>query len=204
MNILSIGAHPDDIEVHCGGTAAKYAKLGHTVIGVIVSQASIVRRAETEKAFGELGIGPPIFLGTSSAECSDERKLVGNIDELMDKYRPDMVLTHHPGDYHQDHRAVAFATISACRRSKASILLYDRALPGRAMRESFIAQWYEPLTVLDLLRKMTAVKCHESQNGKQWIRAIMKTAKFRGCGACTKFAEAFQIVKIVSGIQDVD
>ena len=41
MNILAIGAHPDDIEISCGGTLAKYAKLGHKVFTATATNGNI-------------------------------------------------------------------------------------------------------------------------------------------------------------------
>ena len=41
MNILAIGAHPDDVETCCGGTLAKYAKLGHKVFTATATNGNV-------------------------------------------------------------------------------------------------------------------------------------------------------------------
>ena len=41
MNILAIGAHPDDIEYGCGGALAKYSRLGHQVYLLIMTKGEI-------------------------------------------------------------------------------------------------------------------------------------------------------------------
>ena len=41
MNILAVGAHPDDLEILCGGTLAKYAKLGHNVTMAVLTNGNV-------------------------------------------------------------------------------------------------------------------------------------------------------------------
>ncbi|MBQ7224838.1 MAG: PIG-L family deacetylase [Clostridia bacterium] len=67
MNILAIGAHPDDIENSCGGTLAKYAKLGHKVFTATATNGNVgsstlsmeeiarVRKEEARRAAAHIG-----------------------------------------------------------------------------------------------------------------------------------------------------
>lgn len=67
MNILAIGAHPDDIEESCGGTLAKYAKLGHKVFTATATNGNVgsstlsmeeiaaIRKEEARRAASHIG-----------------------------------------------------------------------------------------------------------------------------------------------------
>ncbi len=61
MNILAIGAHPDDIEFGCGGTLIKYAQKGHNVYQLIMTGGGVggdpgVRTAEQQEAAKFIGV----------------------------------------------------------------------------------------------------------------------------------------------------
>ncbi|MEM9833275.1 MAG: PIG-L family deacetylase [Bacteroidota bacterium] len=115
MNILFIGAHPDDCEVYGGGTAALFAREGHKVKFISVTNGNAGhhklsgqalanrRRAETEVAAQVLGI-------TYEVLDNDDGQLqptVANRTEIIRRIREwqaDVVVTHRPNDYHPDHR----------------------------------------------------------------------------------------------------
>ena len=117
LRILVFGAHPDDAELSSGGTAAKWAKLGHHVKFVSVTNGDIghwkiqgeplaKRRLEEVKAADKiLGVETevlPIHDGELEPTLENRR----TITRLIRKWKADIVISHRPWDYHPDHRYV--------------------------------------------------------------------------------------------------
>lgn len=114
LRILVIGAHPDDADIKAGGTSAKWSALGHKVKLVSVCDGSAGhhitwgpslaerRRAEAQAAGKVIGVTYEIlnFLDGELQPTLDARR---QIIRLIRSYRPDLVLTHRPTDYHPDH-----------------------------------------------------------------------------------------------------
>lgn len=115
LRILVVGAHPDDCEITCGGTAALYRKAGHIVKFVSVTNGEsghheifgdeliAIRRAEAQAAADTVGIESEVLdFRDGRLEPSFEARCV--LIRLIRKFNPDLVLTHRPNDYHPDHR----------------------------------------------------------------------------------------------------
>lgn len=117
LRIIVFGAHPDDAEYKTGGTAAKWAKLGHHVKLVSVTNGDIGhwqmaggplaqrRTAEVKAAAKILGTTSQV-LDIHDGELLptlEHRKL---ITTLIREWRADIVISHRPWDYHPDHRYV--------------------------------------------------------------------------------------------------
>jgi len=119
MNVLAIGCHPDDIEIACAGTIAKYVKAGHKVTVCHVSTGNLghviippdeltIIRANEAKAAGALAGVEVICAGFDDLEIYDGNR--ESRDKLVDviKYaQPDVIITHDPDDYMPDHTAVS-------------------------------------------------------------------------------------------------
>ncbi len=117
LRIIVFGAHPDDAEYKTGGTAAKWAKLGHHVKLVSVTNGDIGhwqmaggplaqrRTAEVAAASKILGTTSQV-LDIHDGELLptlEHRKL---ITKLIREWNADIVIAHRPWDYHPDHRYV--------------------------------------------------------------------------------------------------
>lgn len=117
LRIIAFGAHPDDCELKVGGTAARWAALGHHVKFVSVTNGDIGhwgmaggplaqrRTAEVQKCAKLLGIQSEV-LDIHDGELLptlENRKL---INKLIREWKADLVLSHRPNDYHPDHRNV--------------------------------------------------------------------------------------------------
>jgi N-acetylglucosamine malate deacetylase 1 len=117
LRIIIFGAHPDDAEYKCGGTAAKWANLGHHVKLVSVTNGDIGhwnmaggplaqrRTAEVHAAAKHLGVTAEV-LDIHDGELMptlENRKL---ITRLIREWQADIVISHRPWDYHPDHRYV--------------------------------------------------------------------------------------------------
>lgn len=117
LRILVIGAHPDDSDIKAGGTAAKWCRLGHTVGLVSVTDGSAGhqtlrgpelaarRRPEAQAAGAVIGASYRV-LGHPDGALLPTLEARHEIIRLIRSFRPDLVLTHRPNDYHPDHRNV--------------------------------------------------------------------------------------------------
>ncbi len=118
LNIIVIGAHPDDCDIRFGGTAVKYAKAGHNVLFVSVTNGDAghhelgggalarVRYAETQEAAKRLGV-EYVVLGNHDGELMPTFENRLEIIRLIRKWNADIVIGPRPNDYHPDHRYTA-------------------------------------------------------------------------------------------------
>ncbi len=123
--ILAVHAHPDDIEILCGGTLALLAGQGHTVAIVTATageggsaeydppETGRIRQAEAAAAAARIGasyrcLGFP-DLGVFNDDASRRA-----VTELLRSIAPDVVITGSPIDYHPDHEAISVLVRDAC------------------------------------------------------------------------------------------
>ncbi len=115
LRIIAFGAHPDDAEFKIGGTAAKWAKLGHHVKLVSVTNGDIGhwrmaggplaqrRTAEVKEASKRLGTTAQV-LDIHDGELLPTLENRKKIVRLIREWKADLVFSHRPNDYHPDHR----------------------------------------------------------------------------------------------------
>lgn len=118
LRIIVFGAHPDDCELEAGGTAAKWAKMGHKVKFVSVTNGDIGhhemagailarrRTAEVQKCAQILGIETEV-LDIHDGELMPTLENRRTITRKIREWKADVVMSHRPNDYHPDHRYTA-------------------------------------------------------------------------------------------------
>ncbi len=195
MNILAIGAHPDDIEFGCGGTLIKYAKGGHSVHLLVLTTGEAggsgeVRRAEQERSGRILQVKETFWGGYRDTGLPLSQELIHQIEEVVTKVRPSFIFTHYFDDTHQDHRHLSSCTISATRYTR-NVLFY----------EGPTTQNFSPSVFVDidpvLEDKIACLEAHASQVMKTNIEGLSITdiarssAHFRGIQGRVKNAEGF-------------
>lgn len=179
LDVLAVGAHPDDLELGCGGTVALLARAGrrvgivHLTRGESGTRGSAERRrAEAEAAAEVLGASALTFL-----DCGDGRLRHGEAEEdamieVVRRNRPDLVLAPAPGDRHPDHgrahRLVAdscfYAGLVGRRLAGAGDLAPHRpaALFAYMQHDPFdVSLVVDVSTVWEV--KQRALDCYESQ-----------------------------------------
>lgn len=114
MNILAIGAHPDDIEINCAGTLAKYAAEGHKVFIATATNGNIgsatlpkdeigaIRKAEAAKSAAIIG-AEYICLDYDDELFYEDVSVRMKFINLVRHCKADVILTHNPHDYNPDH-----------------------------------------------------------------------------------------------------
>jgi LmbE family N-acetylglucosaminyl deacetylase len=118
VNIVVIGAHPDDCDIDAGGTAILFAKAGHNVLFVSVTNGDAghhekgggalakIRRAEAEEAGKRFGV-KYVVLDNHDGELMPTLDIRLNIIRLIRQWNADVVIGPRPNDYHPDHRNTA-------------------------------------------------------------------------------------------------
>jgi LmbE family N-acetylglucosaminyl deacetylase len=201
VNVLALGAHPDDIEYGCGGMLAKYAEKGHHVFMFVATDGALggdgaVRRREQQDAALTLGARDVFWGGYQDTEVPLNRELIVRIESVIREVQPRMIFVNFPEDTHQDHRNLAQSTLSATRYVP-NFLFYE--VPSTL---DFRPNCYTDVEkVLD--RKLAALEAHRSQVAKTSIEDLTilelarSCANFRGIQARVKYAEAFQSVRLL-------
>ena len=116
LRIIAIGAHPDDCDIKFGGTAAKFAKLGHHVKFLSVTngdaghqdigggELAIRRYKETQESARRLGIEEYEVLPNHDGELMPTLEVRKDIIRSIRRWNADIVIAPRPNDYHPDHR----------------------------------------------------------------------------------------------------
>jgi len=222
MNILAIGAHPDDIEMQCAGTLALYARAGHKVFMAVATNGNVgspthtreeiaaIRRKEQDASCALIG-ATLIWMDYDDEWLFNDRPTRARFIDAIREANPDVMFIHGPTDYHPDHRAAG--QIAEDARIPASVRLVETSLPHieKAPHVFYMDNptgiGFEPeayvdiASVMELKREM--LRKHHSQDA--WIRAIYdgasitdildKNAANRGAAAGVPFAEGFREVK---------
>jgi LmbE family N-acetylglucosaminyl deacetylase len=115
LRIVVFGAHPDDAQFKAGGSGAKWAKLGHKVKLVAVTNGDIghwqsaggplaqLRKAEVIAADNALGVETEV-LDIHDGELLPTLENRKQITRIIREWKADIVIAHRPWDYHPDHR----------------------------------------------------------------------------------------------------
>ena len=193
--VVAFGAHPDDIEIGMGGTIAKLSALGYDVNLVVATLPNFVkidkkeeRRNESTMSAKVMGCKTPEFLDLTPDEITFGRRFVTKVDEIINRHKPEVVFTQWIGDSHQDHQALTKAVIAASRDLN-NLFMYETA---------FRPQLYVDISAtLDI--KTNALDCFDSQKmrcGHLWVDAIVGRCAYRGYQNNTRYAEAFEVIKV--------
>lgn len=125
LQIIVLGAHPDDCEAYFGGTAALFANLGHDVTFVSLTNGDAghqnigggelarIRLREAMEAQRRLGIAHYFVLDHHDGELLPTLELRRQVVRLIRRFGADLVFTHRPNDYHPDHRYGSMAVQDA-------------------------------------------------------------------------------------------
>lgn len=173
--VLLVSAHPDDMEIGMGGTVAKMADAGHSIVSLVITDGrrapdpfsigpekmAATRKEESENAAGVLGIGETKFFGFESVVSEESRvEATKKMIEVIDSFDPEEIFTLHPDlDRHHSHRAAGKICVDALRQcSNGNIKLWAYEVWG------LFAEWdrFENIT-RQMPTKLAAIDKHKSQ-----------------------------------------
>jgi LmbE family N-acetylglucosaminyl deacetylase len=201
--LLAIGAHPDDIEIGCGGTILKLIEQEalaevHWVVlsGENGREAEARRSAESllegiERAEIEVCDFPDGFFPYEGKRVKDF------FEELKGRFAPDVVFTHQRADLHQDHRVCCELTWNTFRNH----LIFEYEVP-KYDGDMSAPNTFVPLSESVGQRKIDHLMSHfGSQRSKRWFQEDLFSSllRLRGmeCNSPSSYAEAFFCRKAV-------
>ena len=187
---LAVFAHPDDPEVSCGGTLARWSAAGAEVHLVIANRGdkgsadpttdpdelARQRAEEVTRAAAVLGVAAVEHLGYPDGDIENDAALRVRLVEILRRLRPDALVAPDPtavffGDSyvnHRDHRQLGWAVLDSLVPAASPLYVPD-AGPAHQVGLVLLSgtleadAWVDVADVLD--RKVDAVACHESRLG---------------------------------------
>ena len=180
LDILAIGAHPDDVELGCGATIAKEISLGKKVGILDLTRGELgtrgsakIRDEESKKAADILGVELRENLAFADGFFVNDKKHQLEVIKIIRKYQPDIVLCNAADDRHLDHPKGSQLVSNACFLSGLrKIETIDNGEKQDAWRPKHVyhyIQWknIEPDFVVEVNgfmdNKLEAVKAYSSQ-----------------------------------------
>jgi LmbE family N-acetylglucosaminyl deacetylase len=199
MNVLAIGAHPDDIEFGCGGALLKLRRAGHNVTLLVMTCGECggspeIRRMEQSAVAEFIGADKIIWGNKQDTKIPVDNEVISLIDSAIKHTSADLVFFNHDQDTHQDHRAIAHCAMSATRYIKW-VLAYEVPTSLNFNPQIFV----DIADVMD--DKLKLLRLHTSQIDKMCIPHLTITenavacAGFRGFQGKVKYAEGFMPIR---------
>ncbi len=201
-NILGIGAHPDDLELGCAGTLAAHVAAGDHVVMLIITDGTAgpgdvgQRDDEARQAAAVIGAEVEFAHLPDGSVSNHELALVHVIEATCKRHAIDMAYTHGQKDSHQDHRAVAMASMGALRGVQR-VLCYDSPSSIGFTPSVFV----DITTTLD--KKESALAQHLSQvdhSAMASLNLVRTQAGYRGFQARCEAAEGFEPLRLVLAV----
>jgi len=204
VNILAIGAHPDDLEYGCGGTLIKYIRAGHRIFLYIATHGSFggegdVRAEEMVASAQQMGATDLFWGGYTDTQIPLTRDLISEVESIISKVKPKFIFTHWHDDTHQDHRNLTACTLAA-----------TRYIPNFLFYEAPTSQDFNPNVYVDITdvldAKLELLEAHTSQVTKTHIEdttildIARSAATFRGIQARVRYAEGFTSQRLLINI----
>lgn len=222
---LAVYAHPDDADVSCGGTMARWAAAGARVEVVVCTQgdkgssdpacrpAELARRraGEVAAAAGRLGLAGHHLLGHPDGEIDNTPELRAELVGLVRRLKPEVVICPDPTAVlfgsryfnHRDHRAVGWAVLDAVSPAAANPHYFPDHGPPHQVEAVYLSGSLEPDLWVDITGfievKAETLLCHESQVGEEgeWFRQVVRSrAEEEGRAAGVAYAEGFRLLRL--------
>ena len=223
--VLAIYAHPDDPEIACGGTLARWARAGSEVHVLLCTRgekgsadpkmkgAELARRraGEVAEAASVLGLAGHQQLRIADGELDNTTELRRDLVTAIRRLRPEAVVCPDPtavffGDRyfnHHDHREVGWATLDAVTPAASNPHYYPNAGPVHRVARVFLSATLEPDAWVDISDtidvKVDALACHKTQldEGGEWFRGFVKErAQEAGRAVGVAYAESFRLLSL--------
>ncbi len=229
VDVLAIGAHPDDVEMIAGGTLAKLVDRGKSVAIIDMTRGEMGTRGTPEQRAEEaaaaakvLGAAERINLGLPDGRLENTEQARVKVVEQIRRLRPTIVMTHYWQDLHPDHSATGH--IVADTMYPSGFANYPAA--GTPFRPNeylfFMAHFtFEPSFIVDVTgyweQKVESVKCYHSQlhdatrdgletliSQPAFIKRLEGRARNYGGMIYAEFGEPFLVRRPVPVVDPVD
>lgn len=221
MNVVCVGAHQDDVELHCLGTLIKYQQRGDVKITIVVltngnkgsqhdpkmpyAQVAAIRAAEATAVAEALG-GRYIGLEQEDQYLRDTDEVRNRLVDILREAKADLVLAPPPVDYSSDHMVTSHLAFEAC-----ALAGYRSIFTAHEPLASYPALFYmdaltglesQPTHYVDIsdvfARKCELLRLHKSQmknmqqSGWDLVKYAQIVGAFRGLQCGVEYAEGFR------------
>lgn len=216
LDVLAFAAHPDDVELFCGGTIARFCRQGKKcgivdlTLGELSTRGTVAtRKKEADKAAGVLGLSARENLEIPDGRIGLNEPNRLKVIEVLRRYRPQLILVPYHEDRHPDHRDASQLVSRAAFYSG----LVRIETEFEAFRPDQIIYYYhhkvdKPTLVYDISdsfnTKLQAVECYRSQffdpasqepatfiSSKLFLESIEARARYFGFQIGVKYGEPF-------------
>ena len=218
MRVMAIGAHPDDLEILCAGTLARYVAEGHEVVmchiadgdrGSYEHTREEIRAIRDEEARAAAAIIGAEYMALGMADGEVNAADPGQrerVTEAIRVARPDVVIAHSPNDYMTDH--VEASRLAFDSSFMATLPLFETAsphlaeVPALVYMETVTGNDFVPVEFVDISAhietKLNALDQHQSQlrwladhDGVDMLDQIRTVSRYRGLQCGVEYAEGF-------------
>ncbi|MGY8988256.1 MAG: bacillithiol biosynthesis deacetylase BshB1 [Flavobacteriales bacterium] len=216
LDILVFGAHPDDVELGCGGTILKHVKQGYKVGILDLTRGELgtrgteeTRSDETENSTKILGVSLRDNMGFKDGFFQNDESHKMELIKKIRQYKPDIVMTNAPSDRHPDHGRSSDLTIDSCFLSGL-----EKIETGQEVwRPKHIYHYIQFNTILpdfvvditdEMEQKIESILCYKTQfynpeseetetiiSSKDFLESVKYRAKDLGRQSDCKYAEGF-------------
>lgn len=217
--LIVVAAHPDDIEITCGGTLALLTARGVEMMAVNCTCGEIgtrdplryprdvlcgTREEEAQEALASLGVQEVVNLGRPDGELVPDLELRAEVARLYRRFQPDTLLTFDPwwqGQAHPDHTAAGRVALDAYIPSKMPLYRPEQLENGLQVADVhhvYLFSTGDPNCFVDISEtfqaKVEAVLRHRSQFLEpEWVREwLTKRARAAGEKYGVEYAEEFR------------
>ncbi len=201
--VLAIGAHPDDVEIGCGGTLIDHYLRGDRLSILTLSRGAVGGDQEDrleEASNTAAAVGAQLLFGDlPDTRIDDGIATIRLIEEVVRAVDPTVVYVHSKHDSHQDHRAVSTATASATRGVRRIFSYQSPSATNEFRPTRFVP-------VDDVLRqKVEVLLMFNSQNGRSYLEPELVVAGSRywarHLGANARYAEPFEVMRSIGDLR---
>ena len=226
IDILAIGAHPDDVELTCSGTILKHIQMGKTVGIIDLTQGELgtrgtakIRQQEAQNAATYLGVKFRENLRMKDGKFENNSTHQLEIIKKIRKYRPEIILCNAISDRHPDHaRAATLVSEAAFYSGLRKITTQVDGKSQQAWRPKVVYHYIQdrylkPDFVVDITpfvdQKMQAIKLFKSQffdpkskepatpiSGENFIAFLKARMAEMGRSIACDYAEGFTVERV--------
>jgi len=222
MRVLAIGAHPDDLEILCGGTLARFRQQGDEVAMCHVANGNLghteipraklreIRRAEARRAAAVIG-AESVTLDIDDMDVFLERPSRAKMVDVIRRAAPDVMIVPSPNDYIADHVISSQVAVDASFVATLPQLVTEVdvhfCLTPIFFADTIAGVRFEPEEYVDISAvekiKREMIACHESQarwlkehDNIDYVEFAMKQSAFRGVQCGVAYAESYRLHRV--------
>lgn len=121
VDVLAIGAHPDDVELSAAGTILKHIALGKTIALLDLTEGQLGSRGSVKERYEEaanaakvLGVQHRSNLMLDDGFFNEDKETLKKLITQIRRFQPEIVLANAPSDRHPDHARASKLVERAC------------------------------------------------------------------------------------------